>query len=281
MLNDRNFDDLAHKFAKNIYSSEKGDIRQIIVWQDVEQILNNLGHQNRSLLVLDAGGGLAQISQKIAQFGSQVDHEHQIVLCDLSSEMLKLAQEDVHKNGLSSQFRFIHSPIQNLHEQFDEKVDFILFHAVMEWLENPQEVLNCLLNKLKPGGIASIMFYNQHGLVMKNVTCGNIPHILKGMPHRKRFKLQPQQGLWPEDVYQWIESQGFSICGKSGIRCFNDYIGNQQYMGDYEPEDVLALEQKYCRTEPYLSLGRYIHVWAQKPLEDESLDLSKTESHEK
>jgi len=92
---------------------------------------------------------------------------------------------------------------------------------------------------------------------------------LEGMPHRKRFKLQPQQGLKPEEVYQWIEESGFEICGKSGIRSFSDYIGNVKNMGDYQYEDVLALEQQLCRQEPYLSLGRYIHVWAKKKIEQE------------
>ncbi|MGO2496789.1 MAG: tRNA uridine 5-oxyacetic acid(34) methyltransferase CmoM [Vibrio litoralis] len=259
MDNDRNFDDIAHKFAKNIYGSDKGDIRQVILWQDIEQALGRLQQQKNALSVLDAGGGLAQMSQKIAQLG------HQVTLCDISSEMLALAHQGIESNGLSSQFRFVHSAIQHLDEHLSEQSDLVLFHAVMEWLENPQQVLASLLEKVKPGGIISVMFYNHHGLVLKNVTCGNIPHILQGMPHRKRFKLQPQGGLLPEEVYQWIESAGFDICGKSGIRCFNDYIGNQQYMGEYGPEDVLALEQQLCRTEPYLSLGRYIHVWAQKP----------------
>ncbi|WP_176287452.1 tRNA uridine 5-oxyacetic acid(34) methyltransferase CmoM [Vibrio sp. JPW-9-11-11] len=255
---DRNFDDIAHKFAKNIYGSDKGEIRQVIVWEDLQQILDALAGGENRLDILDAGGGLAQMSQKLAELG------HQIALCDLSSEMLQLAQRDIAKNGLLEQYRFIHSPVQSIEQHLTKKVDVVLFHAVMEWLADPRPALETVLNQVKPGGMASVMFYNHHGLVYKNVVCGNIPHVLDGMPHRKRFKLQPQKGLKPEQVYQWIEQAGFTICGKSGIRCFSDYIGDRQYMGDYQPEDVLALERQLCRQEPYLSLGRYIHVWAQK-----------------
>ncbi len=255
---DRNFDDIAHKFAKNIYGSDKGEIRQIIVWEDLEQALSEISSKTEPLTILDAGGGLAQMSQKIASLG------HKVALCDLSSEMLSLAEQDIAKNGLLEQYRLIHSPVQNIEQHLTEKVDMVMFHAVMEWLANPKEALDILLEQVKPGGVASIMFYNHHGLVLKNVICGNIPHVLNGMPHRKRFKLQPQKGLKPEDVYQWIESAGFDIYGKSGIRSFSDYIGNMEYMGDYEFEDVLALEKQLCRQEPYLSLGRYIHVWAKK-----------------
>ncbi|WP_104398860.1 tRNA uridine 5-oxyacetic acid(34) methyltransferase CmoM [Vibrio penaeicida] len=258
MTEDRNFDDIAHKFAKNIYGSEKGDIRQTIVWEDLIVALSELNDECCRLNILDAGGGLGQMSQKIAQRG------HNVTLCDLSSEMLKLAKADIEKHGLLSQYQLVHSPVQEIEQHLNEKVDMVLFHAVMEWLADPKSALEKVLKQVKPGGIGSIMFYNHHGLVLKNVICGNIPHILEGMPHRKRFKLQPQKGLKPEEVYQWIEDAGFEICGKSGIRSFHDYIGNMEYMGDYQFEDVLALERQLCRQEPYLSLGRYIHVWAKR-----------------
>jgi S-adenosylmethionine-dependent methyltransferase len=255
---DRNFDDIAHKFAKNIYGSDKGEIRQVILWQDFSHILDFLASQITPLHILDAGGGMAQMSQKLAELG------HRVTLCDLSGEMLRLAQLEIEKNGLLEQYRLLHSSVQDVDQHIDEPVDFILFHAVMEWLAEPKEALQKLLRLVRPGGVASIMFYNHHGLVYKNVVCGNIPHVLNGMPHRKRFKLQPQHGLKPEDVYQWIEDEGFEIGGKSGIRCFSDYIGNMTNMGEYTYEELLALEQRFCRQEPYLSLGRYIHVWAKK-----------------
>ncbi|MGV2990076.1 methyltransferase domain-containing protein, partial [Vibrio sp. E150_011] len=223
MMQDRNFDDIAHKFAKNIYGSEKGEIRQTIVWEDLTHALAVLDDTRKTLQILDAGGGLGQVSQRLAARG------HHVTLCDLSSEMLKLARSDVEKKGLQAQYRWVHSAVQDIDEQLEGPVDLVLFHAVMEWLADPKSALKTVLRQVKPGGVASIMFYNHHGLVFKNVICGNIPHVLDGMPHRKRFKLQPQQGLKPDEVYQWIEEAGFMIHGKSGIRSFSDYIGNMQY----------------------------------------------------
>jgi S-adenosylmethionine-dependent methyltransferase len=255
---DRNFDDIAHKFAKNIYGSDKGEIRQVIVWEDIERILSIFPDQSTPLRVLDAGGGMAQLSQKLAK------RNHKVTLCDLSYEMLRLAHVEIESNHLLSQYRFIHSPIQQLDKHLTEQFDLMLFHAVMEWLAEPKVALQGVLKHIKPGGVASVMFYNHHGLVYKNVVCGNIPHVLQDMPFRKRFKLQPQKGLRPEDVYDWIEQSGFEIEGKSGIRCFSDYIGNRENMGEFTPKDVLELERRLCREEPYLSMGRYIHVWARK-----------------
>lgn len=261
MIEDRNFDDLAQKFAKNIYGTAKGQIRQTVVWQDIEQILSGFDG-DIPLRILDAGGGIGQLSQKVAELG------HHVTLCDLSGEMLTLAEQEIAKNGLLKQYRLVHSPVQHIGDHLDEPVDLVLFHAVMEWLSDPITVLDQLLEQVKPGGVISVMFYNYNGLLFKNLICGNLTHIEEGMPHRKRFKLQPQQGIKPDEVYSCLINAGLAILGKTGVRTFHDYMQNAM-VGDYSFEQVLEMEQKLCRQEPYLSLGRYIHVYARKPLCEE------------
>ncbi|GAL34834.1 S-adenosylmethionine-dependent methyltransferase functionally coupled to the MukBEF chromosome partitioning mechanism [Vibrio maritimus] len=52
--------------------------------------------------------------------------------------MLKLAKAEVEKNGLLSQYHWIHSPVQRIAEHMEQQVDLTLFHAVMEWLADPR-----------------------------------------------------------------------------------------------------------------------------------------------
>ena len=35
-MRDRNFDDIAEKFSRNIYGTTKGQLRQTILWQDLD-----------------------------------------------------------------------------------------------------------------------------------------------------------------------------------------------------------------------------------------------------
>ena len=65
---DRNFDDISHKFAKNIYGTNKGKIREAIVWQELENILARYP-TNKPLTILDAGGGQGQIACRLAKLG--------------------------------------------------------------------------------------------------------------------------------------------------------------------------------------------------------------------
>ncbi len=37
-MQDRNFDDIAEKFSRNIYGTTKGQLRQTILWQDLDTI---------------------------------------------------------------------------------------------------------------------------------------------------------------------------------------------------------------------------------------------------
>ncbi len=57
-MQDRNFDDIAEKFSRNIYGTTKGQLRQAILWQDLDRVLAEMGPQK--LRVLDAGGGEGQ-----------------------------------------------------------------------------------------------------------------------------------------------------------------------------------------------------------------------------
>ncbi len=68
--------DIAEKFSRNIYGTTKGQLRQAILWQDLDRVL---AERAAKLRVLDAGGGEGQTAIKMAERG------HQVILCDLSA----------------------------------------------------------------------------------------------------------------------------------------------------------------------------------------------------
>ena len=60
-------------------------------------------------------------------------------------------------------------------------------------------------------------------------------------------------------VEQWYQQAGFSLLSKTGVRCFHDYLQNRS-MQQSHFDQLLELEHKYNRQEPYASLGRYTHL---------------------
>ena len=255
-MQDRNFDDIAEKFSRNIYGTTKGMIRQAVVWQDITELLAQL--PPRPLRILDAGGGEGHMACQLAALG------HQVLLCDLSAEMIQRAKAAALEKGVSHNMQFVQSAAQDITQHLEQPVDLILFHAVLEWIAEPQEVLQILFDALNPGGALSLMFFNANGLVMRNAVLGNFQLAIPGVKRRRQRSLSPQYPLDPPTVYGWLEQMGLSISGKTGVRVFHDYMKNKQQQVD-EFAELLALEQRYCRQEPFISLGRYVHVMAFKP----------------
>ncbi len=253
---DQSFDGRADKFARNIYDSTKGRIRTAVVWSDIEACLARLG--NRPLRILDAGGGFGYFAQKLAAMG------HQVELCDLSAEMLDLAREQIAEKGLEDRIRLIHCPIQDLKQHVTGTFDLVLCHAVLEWLVEPRQTLLGLFPFVKVGGILSLLFYNRHGLLFQSLVVGNFDYVRQGLNKKRQTALTPTNPQLPEQVYDWIGRGGLKIIGKTGVRVIHDYMRHKQEQVE-KFDDLLAMEQHYCRQEPFVSLGRYIHVMAQKP----------------
>lgn len=177
-MSDRNFDDIADKFSRNIYGTTKGKIRQAVIWEDLQQLLTLL--PSRSLRILDAGGGEGYFSRQLAKLG------HQIILCDLSQEMLNRAQEVMIEEGVVENMTFICCAAQEIKEHIDEGVDLILFHAVLEWITDQKDAVNVLTDMLLPNGILSLMFYNANGIVMRNAILGNFHLANPEIPRRRK-----------------------------------------------------------------------------------------------
>ncbi|RYY75517.1 MAG: methyltransferase domain-containing protein [Gammaproteobacteria bacterium] len=256
---DRNFDELALRFQKNIYGGLKGEIRLAVLERDFQEHFNFAPFGNETskpLRILDAGGGQGQFALKFAQAG------HSVVICDISIEMLKLAEQEFVKHGLQKNLRLIHCAIQDLSKHLDSQeclFDVVLCHAVMEWVMQPHDLLVNLPAYVKPQGLLSLTFYNIHSLIYKNLLRTNFKKIQAGDFGGSRGSLTPINPLYPEQVFNWFGELPLDVLATSGIRVFHDYIFNEEHR-ERDPKSVVELELSFSRKMPYQLLGRYIHV---------------------
>lgn len=258
---DRNFDDLAQRFKKNVYGGLKGEIRLAILNRDFHQhIALPLVVTEKPLRILDAGGGQGQFSLQFARAG------HHLVICDISKEMLKLAAEVVQRESLQEQVSLLHCAIQDLPAYLpsdDKGFDLVLCHAVIEWMTEPQMLLPCLLGYLKSSGYLSFTYYNVNSLIYKNLLRTNFNKIIQQDFSGGRGSLTPINPMEPAKIDAWLAGLPLAILSRSGIRVFHDYIFDCENR-EREPQNVIALELQYSQQEPFLSLGRYIHIIARK-----------------
>lgn len=260
MANDRNFDDLAHRFNRNIYSDLKGRVRLEVLRRDFDEYLPSVftDAASTSLQVLDAGGGQGQFSLQLARLG------HAVVICDLSQEMLKYAAAEVERESLGDKVTLFHGSIgQYFYNNPNASFDLILSHAVLEWVVEQEELLQLLSRHIVAEGWFSLTYYNIHSLIYKNLLRGNYKKIRKGQLRGFRRSLTPSYPLDVEQVDGWLEQLPVQVCCKSGIRCFHDYIFDADTR-EGDAEGLLEMEKRFSRQQPYLSMARYIHVLMQK-----------------
>lgn len=254
-MSDHSFDGLSEKFSHNIYASTKGQIRTTVVWRDLQDALALL--PQRPLRILDAGGGFGYFTQKLAAMG------HSVTLCDLSADMLALARQQLSEKQLLERVTLIHCSIQDLPLHVTGQFDLVMCHAVVEWLDDPKTTVAGLLPFLRPDGVFSLLFYNRDALLFQSLVVGNFDYIRAGLKKKRQQKLTPTNPQKPADVYGWLGEWGMDIECVSGIRIIHDYMRHKDDQQN-KFNDLLAMELEYSRQEPYVHLGRYIHVLARR-----------------
>lgn len=249
---DRNFDDLADRLKENVYGSPKGRLRIDTVWEDLATHVPGLAN-GASMTVLDAGGGLGQISLRMAKRG------HRIVLCDISGAMIQKAEKRFCKEGLEDRLTLVHGPLQELYRTYGGTVDIILAHGVLEWLARPRTSLSDLRQCLKPGGFLSLLFYNVNALIFQNAIKGNFRKVMSENFAGHEGSLTPQNPLDPDTVLSWLAETGLELKQVTGVRVFFDYMA-RSIRNERTYEDVLELERAYCRKAPFAFMAKYIHL---------------------
>ncbi|EGN74954.1 methyltransferase family protein [Idiomarina sp. A28L] len=253
---DRAFESDVKRFNKNIYQTEKGQIREAVLSADLSFLWQSQPENGaEALTCIDVGGGLGQINSQFAKAGYQVTHT------DIAAEMVVGAEEEHSKQGISQHYRYLQSSLQKLDDVIgNEQFDVVLCHAVLEWLADPYAALTPLIERVKPGGWLSLMFYNLDAKLMANMIYGNFDYVNAGLQVKKKVRFSPNYPLKPENVIARLGQFPVTLVTHSGVRCFHDYMRKP----DYNAEQLLALELQYRNQNPYRQLGRYQHLLLKK-----------------
>ena len=252
MIDDHIFDGIAEKFAKNIYGTTKGKLRHTLLCD----VLDN--HLVANSKILEIGGGTGVMAAHLASMG------HSVVLTDASSDVLQQARELVAHSDNDNIRANIEIRQEFLQEITDiNRFNLIICHAVLEWLDNPYEALSSIYDRMEPGAVLSLSFFNHDANLFANAIYGNFDYIEKGMKAKKQVRLNPKQPLSAGKVLNYCDSLGFTVLEKAGIRCFHDYMRDISHQSA-KYDDLLSLERKYHRSEPYMWLGKYFQLMLRK-----------------
>ena len=239
---DGNFDGIANKFDENIYGTSKGRLRHQLLVHSLSLYI-----EGPTLSVLDVGGGTGMMSAEFAK------HGHQVTIVDISLDALAIAKQRLKPFDKT---KFIHSDIKAL----DSKYDFIICHALLEWLPDPLETTLFLRTLLTDTGFMSLSFFNHDAKLFNNILYGNFDYVEKGLPTKNTVRLNPHNAQSPRKVIECIiNSEFYTILETRGIRCFHDYMLDKPKIDTFY-QQLFDMEIKYGNSEPYKWLGKYFHI---------------------
>lgn len=247
------FDGLVNRFNGQIYQSRKGRLRMQLIDALYQKTLPE--DFVAGARVLDAAGGLGQMSHWFLANGATVDY------FDVSKEMVTQVEQQFESDISAQRLTASTASITEYHP--DQTFDFVNVHAVLEWLEEPMDLLPSLCSWVAPNGYLGLMVYNENMLMLRHLMRGTLERAMSGDLRGTTGGLTPISPMNPLLVREVLEGQGFKVLRHAGIRSWSD-LAEKTVVDWYDEHAVFTAELKLCEQRPYCDIARYVLFIAQK-----------------
>lgn len=253
------FQSEADKYAAYLETPE-GRLRLEQAFANLQEFLP-LPKAKQPLMALDLGGGTGALTLRLARLGFHV------TLLDSSSAMLDIAKRAAQDAGVAQKIELKNGDADGLAKLFPaETFDLILCHNVLEFVENPAEVLHSASRLLRDSSaIMSILVRNQAGEVLKAA-------LQSGDLAAAKYNLTAEWGneslyggsvrlFTAQSLQAMLTKASLSVAAVRGVRVMSDYLP-QQVSLSAEYERVFDLELKLGIRPEFAAIARYIQCIA-------------------
>jgi ubiquinone/menaquinone biosynthesis C-methylase UbiE len=218
------------------------------------------------LKVLDAGGGTGSYALPLAQQG------YYVCLLDFSAQMLAIARQKVEQldPSLLERIDFCHAPVEETRRLFSPgHFDLILCHTLLEYVSEPQKVLQALTIVLRLGGLISLLFANPYADALRwALTRGDLEKarlaLREGVSSADLFGL-PRRTFPAAVVQEAMAQAGVEMVAEYGVRIFADYLPVEKLADPEFFGRLLELETVAGTLHPYRLVARYTQLLGRKP----------------
>ena len=243
-------------------STPLGRLRQELVLIHLRQHMEALRAPAR---VLDAGAGTGGYALALAEQG------HYVHLLDVAAEMLSLARWRLSETNpsLLEQVEFSCFPVELAAERLpSDRFYVVLAHTLLEYVDDPWDVLRSLVHVLAPGGLLSLLVVNPRAEALrlawvKRDLLQARRALTESLSKADLFGLQ-RTGLPADRIRQELTQAKVDTVAEYGIRIFYDYFSTEELDDPVFLTRLQDLEAEASRLEPYKGVARYLHILATK-----------------
>jgi len=257
MLDASRFQD-ADKYADYL-KTPSGKLRSELAWENLRRFLPSKTSKRRGL---DLGGGTGFASVQLARMG------YQVVLLDVSEEMLRIAREQAGHGDVPTRISFCQDDASRLPELFDaESFDVVVCHNLLEFSENPSAIVHGIGNVLRKCAVLSVLVRNRAGEVLKNAIKSRDSKIalanLAAETVLDSLYDEPVRVFALAEVRELLARAGLEIVAEHGVRVFCDYV-DLENLADTAYTQIFELESALGMRPEFAAIARYIQVIARR-----------------
>ncbi|WP_339243719.1 methyltransferase domain-containing protein [Paenibacillus sp. FSL R10-2796] len=225
-------------------------------WQQIDNHCSSEEVQS----ILDIGCGFGITSREFAKKG------YTVTGIDPTPEMIVIAQESACKDGLNIAFRS--ATLQDA-DVLADGYDWIFCHNVLEYLDDPKQLLMDISKKQNENGMLSLITHNPVAKVMKKAVMNKDPMgAIDSIGNTQEYSgiIQTDITIYTKDqLVEWLAECGYEIRSIYGIHNIYGYIvDNEIKMDEQWHVEMVELELKLSSLSPYKDVAIFTHLIAQK-----------------
>lgn len=185
----------------------------------------------------------------------------ELTLTDCSEKMLEKAQELAVQSHVPNPLRFIHSDVHTLGVHLDKKYDLILFHNVIEYVDNHESVLAAIFDWLAPDGLLSLRHLNRYSNVFVPAMYENNLELAKEYLDSPLFNSSfgmKMNTFTGEQIGEMVTQAGFAGIRRFGVISLCNFIPDNEIKKEETfYRHLKELEMEIAQKFPYFNIARF------------------------
>lgn len=248
-------------------SRPSASLRNAVVWEVLGGALDERAKATGrdALDVLDTGGGTGNFAVPVARLG------HRVTVVDPSPDALFGLERRAAEAGVENRVRGVQGDAHGLFEVAERRgYDAVLFHGVLEYVDDPAEALRNAVAALRPeGGVLSLLAAGLGGAVLARALAGHFTEARRALsaPDGRWGRSDPMpRRFTAEQLEDLVTLAGLRVAALHGVRVFADLVPGA--LVDTEPDALEALarlEAAAAELPAFRSVATQLHVLAEVP----------------